>query len=483
VVIGVLVLVAVGVVLLLPEWVNEAADREAKEPVTKAASNPVVSSARESGTATAKPLKTKNQAATSAENPAMILARQKAQRLLAEALRRQAQLENEGVRVWGDSAFPPSYADVIKVLNRANTFLDRQNFAEASTGFRETISLFDKLTASKEQRFAQAIDTGMAALDSLEGDAATAQFQIALALQPGEARAQKGLHRAAQVPRVKERMDAARRLEATGDIDSGFSAFQEAATLDGDFIPARENANRLGAIIQDRDYRKAISGALDAIERKNFNQATRDLETARKIRPGAPEITDIRKNIRSGRQLQAIASLRARAGASAQAERWPDVIGLYDKILKIDRTAGFAVAGRARAVRIQSVYSQVRNYLDNPDRLSSAEPLAHARQVLAAANNLAGGGPRLQADAERLGVLISAANTPRQVVLKSDGQTNVVLYRVARFGTLSERRLTLKPGRYVAVGSRAGYRDVRVEFRVLSHDAETVVVVRCTERI
>ena len=483
VVIGALVLAAVGVVLLLPEWVNGAADRVAKEPVKKTAATRIDPVAREAETANTKPKMAEEQAATPAENSTVILARQEAQRLLAEALKRQAQLENEGVRVWADAAFPPSYADVIKVLNNANALLDRQNFAEASTGFRNAISLFDKLTASKDQRFGQAMDTGMVALDSLEGEAATSQFQIALALRPGEARAQNGLRRAAQASRVRERMDEARRLEAAGDIDSGFSAFQEAATLDGDFIPARENANRLGAIIRDRDYRKAISRALDAVERKNFNQATRDLETARKIRPRAPEIADIRKNIRSGRQLKAIASLRTRARASAQAERWQEVIGVYDKILKVDRTAGFAIEGRARAVRIQSIYSQVRNYLDNSDRLSSAEPLAHARQVLAAANGLIGGGPRLQADVERLGVLISAANTPRQVLLKSDGQTNVVLYRVARFGTLSERRLTLKPGRYVAVGSRTGYRDVRVEFRVLSRDAETIVVVRCTERI
>jgi hypothetical protein len=69
------------------------------------------------------------------------------------------------------------------------------------------------------------------------------------------------------------------------------------------------------------------------------------------------------------------------------------------------------------------------------------------------------------------------------VVLKSDGQTRIVISRVARLGVLSERRLMLRPGRYVAVGSRSGYRDVRVTFLVPSNDTETVVEVRCVERI
>jgi tetratricopeptide (TPR) repeat protein len=468
--IGVLALVAVGVVLLLPEWVNSPSEQTVKEPtpVAKLPLTIAVPAARDTAPA---------------KNPAETLARQEAQRLLAEALKRQAQLENDGIGVWGDPSLPPSYADVLTVFNKANTLLDRQEFAEASVGFRKTIRLFDKLMASKNERFARAMNAGMAVLGLLEGAAAASQFQIALALRPGDDVAQNGLRRAALASQVKERMDEAWQLEAAGDIEAAFKVFRAAAELDGDYIPARENANRLGVIIRDRDYRKAISGSLSAIERKNFSQATKYLEFARKIRPTAPEIVDIRKNIRSGRQLKAIASLRNRARASEQAERWREVIGFYDKILKIDATAGFAVAGRARAVRIESIYNQVRNYLDNPGRLSSAEPMAQARQVLAAANGVGGGWPRLRADVERLGVLISAANTPRVVVLKSDGQTNVVLYRVARFGSLSERRLTLKPGHYVAVGSRSGYRDVRVEFRVLSRDAETIVVVRCTERI
>jgi tetratricopeptide (TPR) repeat protein len=477
---GVLALVAIGVVLLLPERVNSPAKPtvSTSEPVPK---NP--SSDTAPLTQATAPAKLPRRETVETGAPTNALAQQEARRLLAAVLKRQARLEHEGVRIWGDASLRPSYADATGALHKANTLFDKQAHAEASAAFRHAISLFDKLAATKDERFARAINTGTSALENLDGLAAAPRFRIALALRPGDDRARNGLRRAEQAPRVLERMNEARRLEASGNIDTAFSVFRAAEALDSEYVPARENADRLNEIIRHRDYRKSISDALAAIERRKFGQAAKDLESARKIRPAAPEIADIRERIRSGRRLKAIVSLRTQATASERAERWSRAVGFYDKVLAIDPTAGFAVGGRTRAVRAETIYSQVRSYIDNPDRLSSAEPLAHARQVLAVAKGVSWAGPKLRAGLERLGALISAANTPRPVVLKSDGQTNVFVYRVARFGTLSERRLTLRPGPYVAVGSRSGYRDVRVEFRVPPSDEETVVVVRCMERI
>ncbi len=59
----------------------------------------------------------------------------------------------------------------------------------------------------------------------------------------------------------------------------------------------------------------------------------------------------------------------------------------------------------------------------------------------------------------------------------------VIVYKVARLGTFSERELTLRPGTYTAVGTRNGFRDVRETF-TLSHDeAVAPVMIACTEPI
>lgn len=477
---GILALLAVGVVLLLPERINPPIKPTvgASRPTTMIPSG--INTPLSTETAAAK---IRASEVTKTETPATFPAQQEAKRLLSVILKQQAKLENEGVRVWGDASLQPSYADAMDALNNANTLFDKQAYTDASMAFRDATKLFNKLSTSKDERFARAINAGRSALKILDGGAAAPHFRIALALRPADDRAQNGLRRAEQAPRVLEKMDQARRLEASGDIDTALSVFRAAEALDREYALARQNADRIAAIIRDRDYRKSVSDALAAIEQRKFNRAARDLEAARKIRPAAPEIAEIGERIRSGRRSTTIASLRTQATASEKSERWSKAIEFYDKALALDPAARFAVDGRARAVRAKTIYDQVRSYIDNPDRLNSAEPLAHARQVIDAAKSAPLAGPNLRSDLGRLDALISAADTPRPVVLRSDGQTNVIVYRVARFGTLSERRLTLRPGRYVAVGSRSGYRDVRVEFRVEPGNTETVVVVRCMERI
>ena len=67
--------------------------------------------------------------------------------------------------------------------------------------------------------------------------------------------------------------------------------------------------------------------------------------------------------------------------------------------------------------------------------------------------------------------------------LVSDNLTDVMIYKIGRLGTLFSRDLSLKPGSYVAVGSREGYRDVRRNFKVSSDGVPEKIVLRCEEPI
>ena len=127
--------------------------------------------------------------------------------------------------------------------------------------------------------------------------------------------------------------------------------------------------------------------------------------------------------------------------------------------------------------------TQLDYYLNHPDRLYSPEPLAHARTLLDAAVSAGEIGPFFQKKRDQLNKLIETASKPSSVLLKSDEKTDVSVYRVGQFGMFRERRLVLRPGIYTAVGSRPGYRDVRIQFRVPMPKGKTVVVIRCEERI
>ena len=69
------------------------------------------------------------------------------------------------------------------------------------------------------------------------------------------------------------------------------------------------------------------------------------------------------------------------------------------------------------------------------------------------------------------------------VTLRSDSETEVIVYKVARLGRFAERALTLRPGTYTAVGTRDGYRDVRHKFTIAHDTTPAPVTIICTEPI
>ncbi len=104
-------------------------------------------------------------------------------------------------------------------------------------------------------------------------------------------------------------------------------------------------------------------------------------------------------------------------------------------------------------------------------------------QLLAQARQISPRGPVLAGQIEQLQSLLDQANTPVNITLRSDEQTEVIVYKVARLGRFQQRELTLRPGTYTAVGTRNGYRDVRHSFTV-SHDrAPPPLTIACVEPI
>ena len=59
----------------------------------------------------------------------------------------------------------------------------------------------------------------------------------------------------------------------------------------------------------------------------------------------------------------------------------------------------------------------------------------------------------------------------------------VTVYQVGRLGAFATHQIKLRPGAYTAIGSRAGYRDVRVRFAVMPGAPIKPIVIRCTESL
>ena len=155
----------------------------------------------------------------------------------------------------------------------------------------------------------------------------------------------------------------------------------------------------------------------------------------------------------------------------------------YKDALAIDENLLFAREGLARAEPRARLDKQFRQALEDPNRLSDVAVAEATGTLLKQAQRIQPMGPTLSKQISELEVLLEKANTPLSITLRSDGATEVIVYKVARMGTFEERELTLRPGTYTAVGTRNGYRDVRETFTISHDTAISAVTIACTEAI
>jgi tetratricopeptide (TPR) repeat protein len=452
-------LLLLGVVVVLPDLVAERSVGEAPaaKPAPAPAPEPPSQDARQ-------------------------LARDKraAENILGGVLRKQTELEAEGVATWGGA----DYDTALDRLAAGDAELQAERYAEAAASYEKVGVQLDALAASKPDRLASALAAGEDALAANDGPAARRQFAIALALDAQDERARAGMLRARVLEQVLAFIEAGAARETQGDLDAALKQYAAALALDARSPPAMAARDAVTAKIRQREFTAAMSAALAALESGDFAVSRAALTRAEGIRPGTPEAADLGKRLQLAVQASRIESQRNEARALEAEERWAQAAEHYAAALAVDPNAAFARSGRERSLEKARIHAELDAFLAAPGRLSAAGPREHAHQLLAAAAGFdAGSEPKLAEKVARLATALKVAETPMPVTLRSDNLTEVTVYKVGRFGRFTSRDLQLPPGDYVAVGQRVGYRDVRVEFTLIGGEEAAPVTIRCREKI
>jgi tetratricopeptide (TPR) repeat protein len=410
--------------------------------------------------------------------------RKKAEDVMSEALRRLARAESDGARTWGlESMDGVNLAEAEKALMTGQEYFDRGKDAEAIAKFTDTIALFDKLEQSRPERFRRAMSAGDQAFRARDAATAADNYARALSITPGDAKAKAGLARAKSLPEVLAKLAEGKALEESNQLEKARMSYARAASLDAEFVPAHDVLARVETAIDARDYHNALSDTLVAIEKGDLAAAAAALKRARAIVPSSADVAAAASRLATARQAAMLDSLRRSALTSERKEQWTAALGLYKKALSIDGNAAFAETGAARAETMSRLYAALDRYLNDPARLHSAEPLSHAKTLVEQARGQEDGKPELAGKVQNLDRLIALAQTPAAVTLQSDGQTRITVYRIGRFEPARTIKLDLRPGNYIAVGTRPGYRDVRVTFKVEPGMKTLAITVQSTEQV
>jgi tetratricopeptide (TPR) repeat protein len=469
---GVLLVLLIGVVFFLPE----PAPLERVESDAGSAARPAEAGAAErdaGGVAF-----TENVEDLSGRD-ARVVARADTDVVLGELLSKMETLESRAVQRWGGLRFSQAQA----VYAEGDEAYLARDYAAAIEKYSAAIKLLDPLLEEVEQVFASTLAEAQAALAEADPIESVRLFELAVAITPNHAGARAGYERAKNLDSVMSLTDQGLQLETELELEAARESFARAVALDPQWQPAQDGLERVLGTIRQMDFDQRMTDGLMALSEGDYPGARAAFRMAQEIMPGSPEPADGLLQVDQGIRLDRIATLERRAQQEVDAEAWETAIETYQGILEIDPDLAFAKDGLARARQMAALHEQLDEYIAEPDSLSAPATMARATRLVVDITRMPEIGPRLAAQRDDLSRLLKRAATPLTVQLVSDNQTEVAIYKVGKLGSFAARELELRPGTYVAVGSRPGYRDVRLEFRVAPEIDMQPVVVRCEDPI
>jgi hypothetical protein len=402
-----------------------------------------------------------------------------AYRGLEQWLRKQAEAEAVNIAAWGGDP----YDLAVTQAGTCEQQLGENQFSAAEEACTAAVDTLEQLMAAKQTLLADALRDGLLALENAESQTAAGLFQKALAIDTSNSMAAEGLRRARNLPEVLRLIEIGQLKEQAGETEAALKAFVAADSLDPDYLPARANLERVRNALADNQFNQALSRALQALSRGDLSSASVALKKAQSLKSNDPALRDLKQQLAQARQARTLAGLRQQSASLEKNEKWREALKACDQALALDSSAAFAINCRERVSQRIELDDRLQSILSHPERLFADAPLKEARQVLRFASQVTPSGQKLGAQIEQLTQLIRQAETEVEILLRSDGLTDVAVFHVGRLGRFVEKKLVLRTGNYTATGTRNGYRDVRQLLKVRPDSGRLIFTLRCEEPI
>lgn len=472
---GGLLLLAVLVIFWLPERVDAPATPAPEAPPATASANDSAAAA-----AQAKPAGSKKPDASPWSDAQMAKLRKEAQDVLAELLDLQFALEERGVQQWA----PERFAAVAAMAAAGDELYKTREYEQATVRYREGLAELQALQAGIPAELARQLDIARQAIE--DGDQATADEALAKAglIEPGSSELATLQQRAATLPQLLPLLTEAATAEQNADLAGAEQLLQQAAALDPQHLRTRSELQRVAGAHREQRFNDAMSEGYAALDAGRFDSARQAFRAAQKLQQeGSSEAASALQEVESAETAHKLATLKQRGSSNEQQENWQDAVKAYEQAQSIDSNVMFASEGLKRSRSRARLDKQFRTALDEPGRLSDSAVAEATEQLLRQAQTIKPRGPVLEQQIATLQVLLQQANTPVAITLRSDMETEVIVYKVKRLGRFQQQELVLRPGTYTAVGTRNGYRDVRQTFTIKHDGAPPAVTIACTEPI
>ena len=398
---------------------------------------------------------------------------------LEHALALVAQLETRRVGLWAAEDFGQAKTD-IELGEKAYR---EHRYDEAGKYYEQATTTLEAIEARADSVITAAVDEGYLQIESRNSAAAKKAFEYALSIDPDHARAATGLARAQTLDQVLALVNEAEGYEQLNDLPAALTRYSEALKLDAEAPGASSAISRIKGVQADAEYRRRMSAGFAAYEAHEDTAAKTAFEHAKKLKPNAGEVDEALAQVNNRILANKISKHLSAAIAFEQDEKWTEAGKEFRAAVALDTDLGGAANSAKNADSRAELDQQINSMIGRSHRLETDAVHAEAQAILARARATPNPGPRLQKQLVSLERVIVAARTPVSVTFVSDNATEVTLHKVGQLGHFERHSVSIIPGRYVVVGRRDGFRDVRVEFDVTSEHQGAQITVQCEQKL
>ena len=265
--------------------------------------------------------------------------------------------------------------------------------------------------------------------------------------------------------------------------EDAFSVLSDAIMLDPYRKKTKTSMENLNKQIKEKTFIEFMSEGFEAMDQNNFSSARKVFNEALKTYPERPDVYDALNQLESRESSFQIKERIKNAEANENLENWSEAKKEYEALLESDNSL-VSLKARLINVRIRAeLDEQLENLINNPLTLRSDELHQKAKKLLKTAQGINQRGAKLEKQIESVSKIIVQARNPIPVNFFSDNKTKVTIFKIGSLGLFEKRTIELVPGKYVVLGQRIGFRDVRLDFAIEPNEVDKNISIMCVESI
>ncbi|MDG2046144.1 MAG: hypothetical protein P8J79_02930 [Halioglobus sp.] len=405
--------------------------------------------------------------------------RKEAQEMLAQLLDLQDTLQARGVEQWAPAAF----AGVTALAIEGDALYKTRQYEAATANYQQALTALQALRDDMPGELKRRLEIAQQAIEQGDAGAALTELAVAALIEPNSSDAIALQQRAELLPQLLPLLEQSAAAETDGDLSLAQQLLEQATALDPLHQRARSELQRITAKAQSQSFNHAMSEGYAALNEGRFDTAKEAFLTAAALQQDSTEAASALEQVATAQTAQRLSTLNQQGQKDEQQEQWQQAVNAYEQAQKLDSSIVFASEGLKRSRARAQLDQQFDKAIHQSQRLSDAAVAGTATELLQQAKQITPRGPVLEQQINQLETLLDQANATVAITLRSDEETEVMVYKVARLGRFAQRELTLRPGTYTATGTRNGYRDVRQSFNITHDNTPAPVTIICTDPI